>query len=137
MRGENIMSQSLFMTYCCKDKAKIPSDTMVTPSELYLSSRIQSFITVCNTKKLEWVIFSDFYGIVESHKKIHSYDKAPYEVTETDYHRLLEITIQKILSYNTVYFYYNADSYKCRRDFFSLPGTYGSFVYLYHSRHFA
>lgn len=111
MRGENIMKKSLFMTYCCKDKAKISSDTMVTPSELYLSSRIQSFITVCNAKKFEWGIFSDFYGIVESHKKIHSYDKAPYEVTETDYHRLLEITIQKILPYDKVYFYYNADSF--------------------------
>jgi len=99
------------MTYCCKHKAKISPDTLVTPSELYLSARIQNFIAVCNTKQLEWVIFSDLYGIIESHKKIHSYDKAPYEVTDADYRWLLEVTIKKILSYNKVYFYYNADSF--------------------------
>ena len=49
----------------------------VTPNILYTSSRIQRFMRTCEEKDVDWVIFSDKYGVWHKNVKKSWYEKDP------------------------------------------------------------
>lgn len=105
------MKRIIFITYCCKTKARLPEDYKVSPAKLYMSSRIHTFIDYCDTRDYCWAIFSDKYGLVFKTDKIGWYDKAPDRVTPLEYNDLLLSTIHRLHSFDAVFFYYCDESF--------------------------
>lgn len=105
------MKQAVYVTYCCKEKTYISEDFEALPSDLYISPRIQKFIDFCDKHNYCWAIFSDMYGLIFSHEKLKWYDKSPDNVTLAEYTNLLNLTLQKLKDFETVYFYYRQESF--------------------------
>lgn len=106
------MLKQIFITYCSKRKVEYEDSTFkYLPSELYISPRVQEFISHCSQHNHTWAIFSDYYGLVFANEKIEWYDKNPDCVTNKEYERLLYITLKKLTAYDEVFFYYNIDTY--------------------------
>lgn len=105
------MEQIIYITYCCKSKAKIQENYRISPAELYTSFRIHTFINFCNFHNYSWAIFSDKYGLVFKEDKIGWYDKPPDNVTSLEYNNLLSSTMNRLQIYDTVFFYYCDESF--------------------------
>jgi|WetSurMetagenome_2_1015567.scaffolds.fasta_scaffold29071_4 hypothetical protein len=99
------------ITYCSKTKNDCFRDTSneVTPSELYTGNRIQSFIKKCVDNEADWAIFSDKYGIwgpaIEGQERNKWYDKAPEDVNEDEFKKLLIEFDNRLSSYDKILFY--------------------------------
>ena len=105
------MNKILYITYCCKNKAELAENIEVYPEDLYLSSRIHSFIDMCEKHNYNWAIFSDKYGLVYKNEKIKWYDKSPATVTPAEYYCLLNMTITRLAEFECVYFFYQDHSF--------------------------
>jgi hypothetical protein len=99
----------IYITHCSatKDERLKESKEKVTPDDLYISPRIQSFIQACQAKNAKWAIFSDQYGIVFPEDKIAWYEKSPDSVSPQEYLVLLGSFIQRLAGFNEIHFYYN------------------------------
>lgn len=107
------MNDCLFITYCSKKKLDYSNcgAQLLLPSDLYISSRVQTFICFCKKHKYTWAIFSDYYGLVFENDKISWYDKSPNLVTDKEYYELLENTINQLKNHNKIFFYYNSETF--------------------------
>jgi len=79
----------------------------VTPDKLYTATSTQRFMNKCKEKGVEWVIFSDLYGVWFSDVKHEWYEKDPNTVTEHEFRKLLKDFEQKLGNYEEIYFYHN------------------------------
>lgn len=108
-----MLEKNIYITYCSKQKSVYKTDgsKLLLPSELYISSRVQSFIHYCEKYKYEWAIFSDYYGIVFKNDKVEWYDKSPELVTSKEYNDLLKDSLYKLKKYNKVFFFYDVKTF--------------------------
>lgn len=104
---------NIYITYCSKQKSGCKSEgsKLFLPSELYISSRVQSFIHYCKKHKYTWAIFSDYYGLVFENDKIEWYDKSPELVTSKEYDDLLANSLYKLREYSNIFFFYNIQTF--------------------------
>lgn len=101
--------KTIFLTHCSGTKNNSLKDTnrSVTPDVLYISKRIRFFIKRCINKKVQWAIFSDYYGIWFADEKHKWYEKHPDTVTDEEYKKLLFDFDNKLKNYDRICFYYN------------------------------
>jgi hypothetical protein len=99
----------VYVTHCGakKDGSLKDSNKKVTPDELYKGTRIKRFMLVCKEKKVRWAIFSDLYGVWFSDAKYNWYDKAPDDVSESDFRDLVADFDRKLHGFDEIWFYYN------------------------------
>ena len=105
----------IYITHCSrkKDDSLKHTGKKVTPDKLYMAAYIQRFMNKCKEKKVEWAIFSDFYGVWFPNVKHEWYDKDPNKVTEHEFRILLKDFDQKLGDYNEIYFYRNRARFHC------------------------
>jgi hypothetical protein len=99
----------IYITHCSakKDDSLKGTGKKVTPDELYTGRRIRSFIAACRREKVDWAIFSDFFGIWFPSVEHEWYDKAPNCVTEQEFRKLLLDFEEKLADYDEIWFYHN------------------------------
>ena len=92
-----VNKKNIYITYCSKKKVdySIAHNKLLKPENLYISDRVQKFVSFCKSNKYNWGIFSDYYGLVFGCEEIGWYDKHPDTVTDAEYHHLLHLTLKK------------------------------------------
>ena len=98
----------IYVTYCSAKKNDTLKDTgiEVTPDVLYTSKqRIKPFMDTCKQQGVNWAIFSDLYGIWLPEEKHAWYEKAPDDVSESEFKALLENFNDRLAGYEEIYFY--------------------------------
>lgn len=99
----------IYVTHCSRskdDKFQFTNAT-TTPDVLYTSSKTQAFTRECKTKRVQWAIFSDKYGIWFPSEKHGWYEKDPNTVTESEFKQLLRDFDAKLAVYDEIWFYHN------------------------------
>jgi len=99
----------IYATHCSAKKNNSLKDSgeKVAPDELYTSRRIQRFMGVCKSKRANWAIFSDLYGVWFPTVEHRWYEKPPSSVTEKEFIGLLSDFDKQLRSYDEIWFYYN------------------------------
>jgi hypothetical protein len=99
----------VYVTHCGakKDDSLKNSNRKVTPDGLYEGTRIKRFMLVCKERKVRWAIFSDLYGVWFSDAKHQWYDKAPDDVSESEFRDLVADFDRKLRGFDEIWFYYS------------------------------
>ncbi len=99
----------IYITHCSakKDDSLRGTGIEVTPDRLYTAIPLQRFVKRCKEMDVEWAIFSDKYGIVFPWERIKWYDKHPNSVTPEEFRSLVENFVEKLSTYDEIWFYYN------------------------------
>jgi hypothetical protein len=74
----------IFVTHCSakKDNSLKNTGKKVTPDKLYTATPTQRFMKKCLKSKVNWAIFSDYYGVWFPDLEHEWYEKSPDTVTE-------------------------------------------------------
>ena len=99
----------IYITHCSakKDNSLKNSGEKVTPDKLYTATPTQRFMSKCKEKKVNWVIFSDLYGVWFPNIEHWWYEKDPDTVTEQEFKKLVNDFDQKLQDFDEIWFYYN------------------------------
>lgn len=99
----------IYITHCCAKKNNEFKGTRVrtTADALYVATPTQRFMQACKSKKVDWAIFSDNYGVWLYPIKHQWYEKNPNEVTDTEFNILLKEFDESLEGYKEICFYYN------------------------------
>ena len=102
-------NNKIYITHCSAKKNNKFSQTTVkiTPDVLYTSTPIQRFMNSCKSKKVNWAIFSDKYGVWLYPIRHTWYEKNPDKITNEEFNNLLKEFDKSLKSYEEIFFYYN------------------------------
>jgi hypothetical protein len=86
----------IYITHCSakKDDSLKHTGKKVTPDKLYTATATQRFMSKCKEKKVDWAIFSDYYGVWFADVKHEWYGDDvgdPNKVTEQKFKNLVKI----------------------------------------------
>jgi hypothetical protein len=103
------MIARIYITYCSwqKDDQLKGTGVCVTPDKLYLSKRIQSFITRCRDKNVKWAIYSDYCGVWFPEDLHAWYDLHPNNVPEESIFSLSQDFNRSLSKYDEIYYFYD------------------------------
>jgi hypothetical protein len=98
----------VYVTHCSgeKDDALRGTGRAVTPGELYTSKRFVSFSRACREAGARWAVLSDKHGVWFADERREWYEKAPEDVTETDFRALVRSFDAKLASFERIRFYH-------------------------------
>ena len=104
-----IKSKRIYITHCCAKKNNQLRETAekTTPDILYIATPTQRFMDACKTKKVNWAVFSDKYGVWPYPVKHGWYEKNPNKVTDNEFKTLVEEFDNSLRGYEEILFYYN------------------------------
>lgn len=91
------ISNSLFITNCCKDKAKIERGIS---KELYISLRNQKFYKIAEENNLIYYTLSDSYGLVSSTQILENYNLHPSDLSLEGRDKLTNLVYGQIKKIN-------------------------------------
>jgi hypothetical protein len=99
----------IYVTHCSakKNDALRDSGQRASPDRLYMSPRIQTFMSKCKEQGVNWAIFSDKYGIWFPNVEHEWYEKSPDTVTDQEFEDLLNDFDRKLQDYDEIWFYHN------------------------------
>jgi hypothetical protein len=99
----------IFITHCSakKDDSVKITGKKVTPDKLYTATPTQRFMSKCLERKVDWAIFSDFYGVWFPNVEQGWYEKSPDAVTDKEFGSLVHDFDWKLEQYDEIWFYYN------------------------------
>jgi hypothetical protein len=99
----------IYITHCSakKDDSLQNIGRRVTPDKLYKATPTQCFMNKCKEKNVNWVIFSDLYGVWFPNVEHEWYEKDPDTITEQEFNNLVEDFDQQLQNYDEIWFYYN------------------------------
>lgn len=99
----------IYVSHCSAKKSESAklSGRKVTPDRLYTSRRIQGFMRACKRSAVKWAIFSDLYGVWFPHTKHAWYEKAPDDVNEQEFKRLVRGFDRDLKAYDEIWFYHH------------------------------
>ena len=99
----------IYVTHCSakKSAAVRRSGKAVTPDALYVSSRIQPFMSRCKARRVQWAILSDLYGVWFAKERRRWYEKSPDRVSEIEFRALVRNFDRRLRRFHEVWFYYH------------------------------
>lgn len=99
----------IYITHCSarKDQSLKGTGIKVSPDQLYTATPIKRFMERCLTRKVQWAIFSDKYGVWLPKEKHEWYEKDPDTVTEQEFRNLVKSFEERLASYDEIWFYHN------------------------------
>ncbi len=98
----------VYVTHCSgeKDDGLKGTGRPVGPDELYTSARFVSFIRACRDAGVAWAVLSDEHGVWFADERREWYEKAPEDVSETEFHALVESFDAKLARFDHIHFYH-------------------------------
>lgn len=101
--------KKVYLTHCSakKDESLKWNLKKVKPFNLYTATPTQRFMIKCQSTGVNWVIFSDKYGIWDSNEKHSWYEKNPNKVSNEEFKTLLNNFNTSLGKYYEIWFYYN------------------------------
>ena len=102
---------TIYITHCSgeKDDALRGTGRAVTPDELYTSSRFNKFVHACRDAGVAWAVLSDKHGIWFPDETREWYEKAPEDVSETEFRALVKDSDAKLAGFERIRFYQEPD----------------------------
>ncbi len=99
----------IFVTHCSakKDNSLKNTGKKVTPDKLYTATPTQRFMKKCLKSKVNWAIFSDYYGVWFPDLEHEWYEKSPETVTEQEFMNLVDDFDDKLKHHDEIWFYHN------------------------------
>ena len=99
----------IYLTHCSakKDQSLKGNLRKVKPINLYTATPTQRFMKKCSSAGVNWAIFSDKYGIWQSHERHAWYEKNPKRVSIKEFKILLKDFDKSLGKYDEIWFYYN------------------------------
>ncbi|MHC4250549.1 MAG: hypothetical protein ACYS9X_15580 [Planctomycetota bacterium] len=100
--------RTIYITHCSgeKDDALTGTGRAVAPDDLYTSARFRSFVRACRKAGVAWAVLSDRYGVWLSDETREWYEKAPEDVSGTEFRALVEDFGRKLAGFGRIRFYH-------------------------------
>jgi hypothetical protein len=99
----------IYLTHCSakKDQTLKGTNVEVTPDQLYTATPIKRFMKRCQSRRVQWAIFSDKYGLWFPNERHEWYEKDPDTVTEQEFRKLVKSFEERLGGFDEIWFYYN------------------------------
>jgi len=99
---------TIHVTHCSgeKDDALRGTGRAGTPDELYTSARFISFVRACREAGVAWAVLSDKHGVWFADERREWYEKAPEDVSESDFRGLVESFNGRLAGFERIRFYH-------------------------------